>query len=40
MSSSIVTYTFVYTDSEPWRFQWVSDDELEAPEVAPQSPGQ
>ncbi|GJY44593.1 hypothetical protein Tco_0432806 [Tanacetum coccineum] len=36
MSSSTVTYTSVYTDSEPWRFQWVSDDELEAP----QSPGQ
>ncbi|GJX47530.1 hypothetical protein Tco_0272720 [Tanacetum coccineum] len=40
MSSSIVNYTSVYTNSEPWRFQWVSDDELEAPEVAPQSPGQ
>ncbi|GJZ65396.1 hypothetical protein Tco_0622092 [Tanacetum coccineum] len=31
------TYTPVYTNSEPWRFQWVSDNELEAPEVAPQS---
>nr|GFD13482.1 hypothetical protein [Tanacetum cinerariifolium] len=40
MSSSIITYTFVYTDSEPWRFQWVSDDELEAPDATPQSPGQ
>ncbi|GJT17528.1 hypothetical protein Tco_0876234 [Tanacetum coccineum] len=37
MSSSIVTYTFVYSDSEPWRFQWVSDVEPEAPEEAPQS---
>nr|GEV57048.1 putative reverse transcriptase domain-containing protein [Tanacetum cinerariifolium] len=35
-SSSIVTYTFVYTDFKTWRFQWVSDEELEAP----QSPGQ
>ncbi|GJR36702.1 hypothetical protein Tco_1212386 [Tanacetum coccineum] len=34
-SSSMVTYTSVYTDSEPWRFRWVSDDEPEAP----QSPG-
>ncbi|GKD86700.1 hypothetical protein Tco_1357854 [Tanacetum coccineum] len=33
-SSSTVTYTSVYTDSEPWRFYWVSDDELEAPEEA------
>ncbi|GJT51895.1 hypothetical protein Tco_0978052 [Tanacetum coccineum] len=39
MSSSTVTYTSVYTDSEPWRFQRVSDDELEAPDAAPQSPG-
>ncbi|GJV94153.1 putative reverse transcriptase domain-containing protein [Tanacetum coccineum] len=37
-SASTVTYTSVYTDSEPWRFQWVSDDEPEAPEAAPQSP--
>nr|GFA40234.1 hypothetical protein [Tanacetum cinerariifolium] len=37
MSSSIVTYTSVYSDSEPWRFQWVSDEEPEAPEEAPQS---
>ncbi|GKC20982.1 hypothetical protein Tco_1023132 [Tanacetum coccineum] len=36
MSSSTITYTSVYTDSEPWRFRWVSDDEPEAP----QSPGQ
>ncbi|GKE77258.1 hypothetical protein Tco_1543378, partial [Tanacetum coccineum] len=35
MSSSTVTYTSVYSDSEPWRFQWVLDDELEAPEEAP-----
>ncbi|GJX76062.1 hypothetical protein Tco_0322873 [Tanacetum coccineum] len=34
MSSLTVTYTSVYSDSEPWRFQWVSDDELEAPEEA------
>ncbi|GJR11292.1 hypothetical protein Tco_0793944 [Tanacetum coccineum] len=40
MSSSTFTYTSVYTDSEPWRFQWVSDDELEAPDATPQSPGQ
>ncbi|GJT73539.1 hypothetical protein Tco_1032825 [Tanacetum coccineum] len=40
MSSSTVTYTLVYSDSEPWRFQWVSDDEQEAPEEAPQSPRQ
>ncbi|GJX93619.1 hypothetical protein Tco_0348205 [Tanacetum coccineum] len=40
MSSLTVTYTPVYTNSEPWRFQWVSDNELEALEVAPQSPGQ
>ncbi|GKE62683.1 hypothetical protein Tco_1513050 [Tanacetum coccineum] len=40
MSSSTVTYTSVYTNSEPWRFRWVSDDELEAPDAAPQSPGQ
>nr|GEV62342.1 hypothetical protein [Tanacetum cinerariifolium] len=33
-ASSAVTYTSVYTDSEPWRFQWVSNDELEAPEEA------
>nr|GEU37523.1 hypothetical protein [Tanacetum cinerariifolium] len=40
MSSSTVTYTSVYTDFEPWRFQWVSNDELEAPDAAPQSPEQ
>ncbi|GJZ59842.1 putative reverse transcriptase domain-containing protein [Tanacetum coccineum] len=39
-SSSAITYTSVYSDSEPWRFQWVSDDELEAPEAALQSLGQ
>ncbi|GJR44903.1 hypothetical protein Tco_1313006 [Tanacetum coccineum] len=38
MSSSTVTYTFVYTDSEPWRFQWVSDEEPEAHAEAPPSP--
>ncbi|GKB35329.1 hypothetical protein Tco_0880271 [Tanacetum coccineum] len=36
MSSSTVTYTSLYTNFEPWIFQWVSDDEPEAP----QSPGQ
>nr|GEU48319.1 hypothetical protein [Tanacetum cinerariifolium] len=40
MSSSTVTYTSVYSDYEPWRFQWVSDDEREALEIAPQFPGQ
>ncbi|GJU76767.1 hypothetical protein Tco_1273837 [Tanacetum coccineum] len=40
MSSSTVTYTSMYSDSEPWRFQWVSDDELKAPEEALQSSGQ
>ncbi|GJX28861.1 hypothetical protein Tco_0236940 [Tanacetum coccineum] len=40
MSSSTVTYTSVYSDSEPWRFQWVSDDEPEAPKEAPQFPEQ
>ncbi|GKA62809.1 hypothetical protein Tco_0762328 [Tanacetum coccineum] len=40
MSSSTVTYTSVYSDSKPWRFQWVLDDELEAPDEAPQCPGQ
>ncbi|GKC13139.1 hypothetical protein Tco_1009921 [Tanacetum coccineum] len=37
-SSSTVTYTSVYIDSEPWRFQWVSNEELEAPHEAPPSP--
>ncbi|GKE41767.1 hypothetical protein Tco_1469051 [Tanacetum coccineum] len=40
MSSLTVTYTSVYSSSEPWRFQWVSDDELEAPEEASQFPEQ
>ncbi|GKE28453.1 hypothetical protein Tco_1443837 [Tanacetum coccineum] len=40
MSSLKITYTSVYFDSETWGFQWVSDDELEAPEVASQSPRQ
>ncbi|GJV89091.1 hypothetical protein Tco_1533029 [Tanacetum coccineum] len=35
MSSSAVTYTSVYTDSEPWRFYWGSDEE--PPDVG--SPG-
>ncbi|GKE49787.1 hypothetical protein Tco_1481045 [Tanacetum coccineum] len=34
MSSLTVTYTSVYSDSEPWRFQWVFDEEPEAPEEA------
>ncbi|GKA63082.1 hypothetical protein Tco_0762688 [Tanacetum coccineum] len=40
MSSSTVTYTSVYTDFEPWIFQWVSDDELVASDAASQSPRQ
>ncbi|GJU55560.1 putative ribonuclease H-like domain-containing protein [Tanacetum coccineum] len=36
MSSLTVTYKYVYNDYEPWRFQWVSDDEPKAP----RSPGQ
>ncbi|GJQ99780.1 hypothetical protein Tco_0522765 [Tanacetum coccineum] len=32
---STVTYTSVYIDYEPWRFQWVSDNEPEVPEVDP-----
>ncbi|GJY77504.1 hypothetical protein Tco_0482620 [Tanacetum coccineum] len=40
MSSSMVTYTSVYSDSKTWRFQWVSDVEPQSPEVAPQSPEQ
>ncbi|GJY82434.1 hypothetical protein Tco_0495810 [Tanacetum coccineum] len=39
-SSSTVTYTSVYSDSEPWRFQWVYDAELQSPKAAPQSPEQ
>ncbi|GKD33135.1 hypothetical protein Tco_1248644 [Tanacetum coccineum] len=35
MSSSTVSYTSVYSDSEPWRFQWVFDDELEALDYMP-----
>ncbi|GKD41418.1 hypothetical protein Tco_1261625 [Tanacetum coccineum] len=45
MSSSTVTYTSVYSDFEPWRFQWAYDDEpkepeeaLPIPEQAPPSP--
>nr|GEZ94084.1 hypothetical protein [Tanacetum cinerariifolium] len=37
-ASSAVTNTSVYTNSEPWRFQWVSDNEPEAPEEALPSP--
>ncbi|GJV17951.1 hypothetical protein Tco_1363274 [Tanacetum coccineum] len=37
-SSSTITYTSVYSDSEPWRFQWVSDDKTEATAEAPPSP--
>nr|GEV30890.1 UBN2 domain-containing protein [Tanacetum cinerariifolium] len=40
MSSSTITYTYVYSDSEPWRFQWASNVELQSPEVALQSPKQ
>ncbi|GJS30087.1 hypothetical protein Tco_0490707 [Tanacetum coccineum] len=40
MSSSTATYTSIYSDYEPWRFQWVSDDEPQSPEAAPQSPEQ
>nr|GEU38350.1 hypothetical protein [Tanacetum cinerariifolium] len=40
MSSLTVTYTSVYSDSKPWRFQWVSDDEPEEPEEAPKFPEQ
>ncbi|GJZ19908.1 hypothetical protein Tco_0556498 [Tanacetum coccineum] len=36
-ASSAVTYTSVYTDFEPWRLYWGSDEELEAPEEAPPS---
>ncbi|GJZ52762.1 hypothetical protein Tco_0607647 [Tanacetum coccineum] len=39
-SSSTVTYTSVYSDSESWRFQWVSDDEMEVPNATLQSPRQ
>ncbi|GJR55481.1 hypothetical protein Tco_1406002 [Tanacetum coccineum] len=38
-SSSIVTYTAVYSESEPWRLQWDSDDEMEAPDAALQPLG-
>ncbi|GJW33637.1 hypothetical protein Tco_0053669 [Tanacetum coccineum] len=38
-SSSTVTYTSVYSDSEPWRFQWVSDEEPEAPPSPDYVPG-
>ncbi|GJS28081.1 hypothetical protein Tco_0488701 [Tanacetum coccineum] len=40
MSSSTVTYTSVYSDSDPWRFQCVSDDEPQSPEAASQLPEQ
>ncbi|GKD93935.1 hypothetical protein Tco_1373772 [Tanacetum coccineum] len=35
---SALTYTSVYSDFEPWRFQWVSDAESQSPEAAPQAP--
>ncbi|GKD69338.1 hypothetical protein Tco_1323428 [Tanacetum coccineum] len=35
-ASSAVTYTSVYTNSEPWRFYWGSDEEPS--DVAPSSP--
>ncbi|GJW25058.1 hypothetical protein Tco_0038869 [Tanacetum coccineum] len=38
MSSLTVTYTSVYSDSEPWRFQWVSDAEPLSLKTAPQAP--
>ncbi|GKD45445.1 hypothetical protein Tco_1270090 [Tanacetum coccineum] len=38
MSSSTVTYTSVYSDSEPWRFQQVSDAEPQSPKATPQAP--
>nr|GEU33160.1 retrovirus-related Pol polyprotein from transposon TNT 1-94 [Tanacetum cinerariifolium] len=37
MSSLTITYTSVYSHSEPWRFQWVFYEEPEAPEEAPPS---
>nr|GEV29988.1 hypothetical protein [Tanacetum cinerariifolium] len=37
MSSLTVSYTSVYSDSEPWRFQWVSDVE-KAPQSSKQEP--
>ncbi|GJZ39824.1 hypothetical protein Tco_0586387 [Tanacetum coccineum] len=40
MLSSTVTYTSVYSDFEPWRSQWVSDDEPQSLEAAPQLPEQ
>nr|GEU76847.1 hypothetical protein [Tanacetum cinerariifolium] len=40
MSSSRITYTSVYSNFESWRFQWVSNDEPQSPEVAPQLPKQ
>nr|GEV16798.1 hypothetical protein [Tanacetum cinerariifolium] len=35
---SAVTYTSVYSDYEPWRFQWVSDAEPQSLEAALQAP--
>ncbi|GKD30574.1 hypothetical protein Tco_1241352, partial [Tanacetum coccineum] len=37
-SSSTVTYISVYTDSEPWRFLWVSDKEPKALQSSGQAP--
>ncbi|GKA35062.1 hypothetical protein Tco_0721553, partial [Tanacetum coccineum] len=39
MASSTVTYTSVYSNFKPWRFQWVSDEEPKAPDEAPHSYG-
>nr|GEW66650.1 hypothetical protein [Tanacetum cinerariifolium] len=36
MSSSTVTYTSVSSNSEPWRFQWVSDAKPQSAKAAPQ----
>nr|GFD25003.1 hypothetical protein [Tanacetum cinerariifolium] len=45
MSLSTLNYTSISSNSEPWRFQWVSDAEpqslkaaLQSPEQAPPSP--
>ncbi|GJS12704.1 hypothetical protein Tco_0407176 [Tanacetum coccineum] len=38
--STVTIQRYVYTDFEPWRFQWVSNDGIKVPDVAPQSSGQ
>ncbi|GJU70925.1 hypothetical protein Tco_1262330, partial [Tanacetum coccineum] len=38
LTLSVVTYTSVYFDSEPWRFQWVFDAKPQSPEAALQTP--